>query len=81
MRVKRIAEGALHSRGKVFNNGEWVKVDQATFNYLKRTYPDSFEFDEENKQKVVAPDVKKDVEKETKKDEEKATIKGRTKAK
>ena len=52
-KVKRTAEGNLTSQGTLFEFGKEVVVTDIVYNYLKKTFPNDFSFEEAKKEKVV----------------------------
>ena len=51
-KVMRTSEGTLNSKGKEFINGKSMVVTKELYNYLKKTFPNDFKF-EETKEKAV----------------------------
>jgi len=61
-KVKRKSEGNLTSQGITFEFGKEVVVTKLVYDYLKKTFPNDFEFVEE-KEKNVAKSNKKTTKK------------------
>ncbi len=53
MFVTKKTDGALRSQGYIFKRGERVAVKKPAFDYLKKTFPNNFTFEE-----VVEPKPK-----------------------
>ncbi len=74
-KVKKTSEGSLHSRGYSFKKAEWYDVSKEMFDYLKRVFPNDFEFEQKTKENKINTIVEKEAEKEAK-----TTSKGRKRA-
>ena len=61
--VEKKTEGQMITKGKVFRFKSKVRVTKEMFEYLKKTFPNMFKFEEEKEKEVVMKTTKKDEEK------------------
>ena len=66
-KVIRTSEGTLTSKGMEFTFNEAKEVSKELFEYLKKTFPNDFKF-ENVKEKKVVEKTEKTVKRTTKKD-------------
>lgn len=58
MKVTKKTNGSIIIKGMNFKKGEEVGVNQVTFNYLKKTFPNVFDFVEDVKKEPEKPKTK-----------------------
>lgn len=58
MKVIKKTNGSIIIKGINFKKGEEVEVNQITFNYLKKTFPNVFDFVEDVKKEPEKPKTK-----------------------